>query len=77
MAAGLIYNKHTRKMVVPNKAAKKHRDGHMLDAAVGWEFQSHVVSKQTQFFKNTWFCVHLGFGYLGSRITCGSKIVRQ
>lgn len=52
MAAGLMYNKHTRKMVVLNKAAKKHRDRHMLGAAVGWEFQSRVVSKQTQFFKN-------------------------
>lgn len=49
----------------------------MLDAAVGREFQSHVVSKQTRFFKNTWFCVYLGFGYLGPSITCGSKNVRQ
>lgn len=77
MAAGLMYNKHTRKMVVLNKAAKKHRDRHMLGAAVGWEFQSRVVSKQTQFFKNPWFCVYPGFGYLGPSITCGSKTVRQ
>lgn len=49
MGAGLLYNRCTHKMVSGQSSAK-HRDGYMLDAAVGWQVQSDVMSKQTQLF---------------------------
>lgn len=38
MGAGLVYNRCTHKMVDSEQSREKHRDGHMLNAAVGWQF---------------------------------------
>lgn len=44
-----------------------------------WAGRSRAMScpSKHNYFKNTWFCVYLGFGYLGFYHNCGSQVLHS